>query len=221
MMIYKVNFAKAYIKANEILVSSYILAEFPVKVKSLIESDSEIKCCSYKKAKKIHGLNIEDFGSKSAVLIKNENKKIIFYNESELKTRIRFSILHEYGHDKLNHDLDVESKEIYSAYEIETNYFVAQLLMPEQLIRELQKRGMKIDKNKLIELFGVSEEAAEKRMTTLNKSLSLSKEEKYFDGLIIQKYKTWLDSKMSPINSYSLFYEDEERQKERESWLYN
>ena len=130
-------------------------------------------------------------------------------------------MLHEYGHDKLEHDLDVNSAEIYSAYEIETNYFAAQLLMPEQLIRELQQRGMRIDKNKLIELFGVSEEAAEKRMTTLSKNLMLSKDEKYFDDLIVQKYKVWLDSKIPPINSYNLFYEDEERQKERESWLYN
>ncbi len=221
MMTYKTNFEKAYIKANEILVSSCVLAEFPVKTKSLIESDSEIKCCSYKKAKKFQELNIEDFGSKSAVLIKNENKKIIFYNESELKTRIRFSMLHEYGHDKLQHKLDVNNVEIYEAYEIETNYFAAQLLMPEQLIRELQKRGMRINENKLIELFGVSEEAAEKRMTTLNKNLTLSKDEKYFDDLIIQKYKIWLDSIISPINSYNLFYKDEERQKERESWLYN
>lgn len=220
MMAYKINFKKAYVKANEILVSSCILAEFPVKAKSLIESDSEIKCCSYKKAKKFQGLKIEDFGSKSAVLIRSKNKKIVFYNESELKSRIRFSMLHEYGHYKLEHDLDVDSAVIYSAYEIETNYFAAQLLMPEQLIRELQKRGMEINKSKLIELFGVSEEAAQKRIMTLNKNLVLSEDEKYFDDLIIQKYKTWLDSKILPINSYDLFYE-EERQKERESWLYN
>lgn len=220
IMTYKTNFEKAYIKANEILVSSCVLAEFPVRTKNLIESDSAIKCCSYKKAKKFQGLNIEDFGSKSAVLIKSESKKIIFYNESELKARIRFSMLHEYGHDKLEHDIDVDNIDVYKAYEIETNYFAAQLLMPEQLIRELQQRGMKINKHTLIELFGVSQEAAEKRMTTLNKNLNLSKEEKYFDDLIVQKYKVWLDSKISPINSYNLFYEDEERQKERESWLY-
>lgn len=217
-MTYKTDFEKAYIKANEILVSSCALVEFPVKAKSLIESDSKIKCCSYKRAKKFQGLKVENFGSKSAVLIRSEDKNIIFYNESELKARIRFSMLHEYGHYKLGHNLDTDSAEIYSAYEIETNYFAAQLLMPEQLIRELQKRGMKINKCKLIELFGVSEEAAQKRITTLNKSLVLSEDEKYFDDLIIQKYKTWLDSKISPINSYDLFYE-EERQKERESWL--
>ena len=98
METYKTNFKKAYIKANEILVSSCVLAEFPVKAKKIIESKDNIKCCSYKKALKFHGLNIEDFGSKSAVLIKCENKNIIFYNESELKARIRFSILHEFGH---------------------------------------------------------------------------------------------------------------------------
>ena len=180
-----------------------------------------MKCCSYKKALKIHGLNIEDFGSKSAVLIKCENKNIIFYNESELKARIRFSILHEFGHYKLRHDLDVNNIDTYKAYELETNYFAAQLLMPEQLIRELQRRGMKINEKKLIELFGVSEEAAKKRMVTLNKNLILSKDEKYFDDLIVEKYKDWLDSKIPSINTYNVFYDDEEKQKERESWLYN
>lgn len=221
METYKTNFKKAYIKANEILVSSCVLAEFPVKAKKIIESNDNMKCCSYKKALKIHGLNIEDFGSKSAVLIKCENKNIIFYNESELKARIRFSILHEFGHYKLRHDLDVNNIDTYKAYELETNYFAAQLLMPEQLIRELQRRGMKINEKKLIELFGVSEEAAKKRMVTLNKNLMLSKDEKYFDDLIVEKYKDWLNSKIPSINTYNVFYDDEEKQKERESWLYN
>lgn len=93
--------------------------------------------------------------------------------------------------------------------------------MPEQLIRELQRRGMKINEKKLIELFGVSEEAAKKRMVTLNKNLILSKDEKYFDDLIVEKYKDWLNSKIPSINTYNVFYDDEEKQKERESWLYN
>lgn len=143
-MKYKPNFEKAYIAANNILISSRGLGEFPIKTKKLIEENSNIKCCSYKKAKKYNGLNIEDLGSKSAVLTSIEDKHIIFYNESDLKTRVRFSMLHEYGHYKLEHNLDVTDEELYQKYEVETNYFTAQLLMPEQVLREIQNRGKKL-----------------------------------------------------------------------------
>ena len=102
-MTYKPDFERAYITANNILISSSEFGEFPVKTKKLIEGNSAIKCCSYKKAKKYNGLNIEDLGSKSAVLTSIEDKHIIFYNESDLKARVRFSMLHEYGHYKLEH----------------------------------------------------------------------------------------------------------------------
>lgn len=153
-------------------------------------------------------------------MIKQGDNKIIFYNEEELIARIRFSILHEYGHYKLQHDLDTKDEEMYKKFEVETNYFAAQLLMPEQLIRELQSRGKRITKEFLIELFEVSEMAAQKRINTLNKNLILSEQERYFDDLIIQKYKNWLDSKVPPLNSFNMFFDEYERQQERERWMY-
>lgn len=221
-MIYEPDFKKAYISANEILISSNTLTQFPFKVKNIIKETSEIKCCSYKKAEEYNNLNIESFGSKSAVLIEQNKRKIIFYNETEKKTRIKFSVLHEYGHSRLNHDLDTRNEELYRKYEIETNYFTAQILMPEQLIREIQARGTRITKELLINLFDVSEAAAEKRITTLGKNIKLTEDEKLFDDLIVNKYKNWLDSKV-PLNiNYNYFpWDDEERQIEREKWKYN
>lgn len=219
-MIYKPNFEKAYIMANNILVSSNVLEDFPFKVKKIVENDSDLRCCSYEKARKFEGLEIGYFGSKSAVLIEQNKRKIIFYNESELKERIKFSILHEYGHYKLSHNLDTKDEEEYKAYELETNYFAAQLLMPEQLLREIQNRGIRPNKQLLIDLFGVSNEAAEKRLNTLEKNLKLSDEEKLFDDIIVNKYKDWLNKKVPLNNSMDLFLDDFERQKEREKWLY-
>jgi hypothetical protein len=46
-MIYKPDFKTAYILANEILVSSHKLNEFPFKTKEVINEISNIKCCSY------------------------------------------------------------------------------------------------------------------------------------------------------------------------------
>lgn len=40
----------------------------------------------------------------------------------------------------MNHDLN--NKSDYSLYEVEANFFAAQLLMPEQVINELRRRGM-------------------------------------------------------------------------------
>ncbi len=219
-MKYKPDFEKAYITANNILISSSEFGDFPVRTKKLIEGNSNIKCCSYKKAKKYNGLNIEDLGSKSAVLTSIEDKHIIFYNESDLKARVRFSMLHEYGHYKLEHNLDVTDEELYQKYEIETNYFTAQLLMPEQVLREIQNRGKKITKDLLIELFGVSNEAAEKRINTLNKNLRLTLEEKLFDDIIVSKYKEWLDRNIPQNNNISMFLDEYEMQKERETWMY-
>ena len=170
---YKPDFEKSYVAANNILVSSDVLTMFPFKTKDILKMEDNIICCSYKKAKK-YNVNIEDFGSKSAVLIKQGDNKIIFYNEEELIARIRFSILHEYGHYKLQHDLDTKDEEMYKKFEVETNYFAAQLLMPEQLIRELQARGKRITKEFLIELFEVSEMAAQKRINTLNKNQGIT-----------------------------------------------
>ena len=220
MKIYKPDFEKSYITANNILVSSDVLTSFPFKVKDIIKKEDDIKCCSYKKAKKFN-VNIEDFGSKSAVLIRMENNKIIFYNEEESIPRIKFSILHEYGHYKLQHDLNIKDKDMYKKFEVETNYFAAQLLIPEQLIRELQSRGKRITKQLLIDLFQVSEIAAQKRISTLNKNLVLTEEEKYFDDLIVQKYNNWLDSKVPPLNSFNMFFDEYERQQERDKWMYN
>lgn len=222
MMTYEPDFKKAYISANEILVSSNTLTQFPFKAKSVIKETSGIKCCSYKKAKEYEELNIESFGSKSAVLIEQNERKIIFYNEAEMKKRIRFSILHEYGHSRLYHNLDTKDEELYKKYEIETNYFAAQVLMPEQLIREIQARGKRITKELLITLFDVSEAAAEKRIITLGKNIKLTSEEKLFDDLIINKYKSWLDSKVPlKINDNYFLWDEEERQIEREKWKYN
>lgn len=217
MMKYKPDFKKAYILANNILVSSSTLEEFPVKAKRLVENDSNIKCCSYKKARKYEELNIEDLGSKSAILTTLGDKSIIFYNDSDIKTRVLFSMLHEYGHYKLGHDLSTKDREVY---EIETNYFAAQLLMPEQLLREIQIRGKRITKELLVEMFGVSNEAAERRLNTLNKNLRLTKEEKIFDDIILEKYKTWLDRKVPLMNLANVFEDDYNKQKERDTWLY-
>ncbi len=175
-------------------------------------------CRTFKKALK-YGVDITACGSESAVIMRLNGKSIIFYDDTKPTPHINFSIIHEWGHDVLGHDFSKKDMESYQIYEIETNYFAAQLLMPEQLLRDLQRRGERITCNFLQRNFGVSRQAAEKRIETLSKTNSdwYSKAEKQYDDIILMKYADFLN-KIHPIkNEYDFEYEYE-RQRERDSW---
>lgn len=216
----KPNFQKAYINANEILVSSKIITNFPYSATKLIKEQSSIVCRSFDKAHK-YNVDIEAFGSDSAVIMNLDDKYIIFYNQNEMPERIKFSMLHEFGHKVNDHKFIVTSDEVYGIAEVETNYFAAQLLMPEQILREFQKRGRRIDKYFLMTIFGVSEQAAIKRIENLNQiTWERSQIEKEYDDIILNKYLSWINS-VVPNNIDYLFADDEERQNVREQWRYN
>lgn len=218
-MTYKPNFKKAYILANEILVKSQVINAFPFSVTKLIKEISDVQCCSFKRAQK-YNVDIEAFGSKSAILTEYLGRQIIFYNQLDIDERVRFSMLHEIGHYLLDHDMDTDNKGLYEKQEIETNFFAAQLLMPEQTLLELQSRGKTIDADFLITSFKVSKEAADKRIGTLQKINPdfRSKDEKEFNDLILLKYKMFLDSIVSKQNQNNWFEDEYERQREREKW---
>lgn len=214
----KPDFEKAYVKANEILVRSSVISDFPFSPKDLIKELSKIRCRSYKKATK-YGIDMTDFGSESAVIIKYGHDSIVFYDETKPETHTNFSMLHEFGHDQLGHSFQRKKVEIYGKYEVETNYFSAQLLMPEQLIRELQRRGMRIDIDFLMKTFGVSKQAATKRIETLAKTNSewYSRAQKEYDDIILFKYAEFVNA-ICP-NKNTISYEDELLlQEERNSW---
>ena len=216
----KPDFQKAYIKANEILVSSKIINSFPYSAIKLIKEQSNIVCRSFEKAHK-YNVDIEVFGSDSAVIMNFGDKYIIFYNQNEIPARIKFSMLHEFGHKVNGHEFRVTSDEIYGIAEVETNYFTAQVLMPEQILREFQRRGKRIDKYFLMRTFGVSEQAANKRVENLNQIIwERSQLEKEYDDIILNKYLSWVNS-IVPNNIDYLFEDEEERQNEREQWRYN
>lgn len=216
----KPDFQKAYIKANEILVSSKIINSFPYSATRLIKEQSNIVCRSFEKAHK-YNVDIEAFGSDSAVIMNFGDKYIIFYNQNEIPARVRFSMLHEFGHKVNGHKFRVTSDEIYGIAEVETNYFTAQVLMPEQILREFQRRGKRIDKYFLMKTFGVSEQAANKRIENLNRiTWERSQLEKEYDDIILYKYLSWVNS-IVPNNIDYLFEDEEERQNEREQWRYN
>lgn len=215
----KPNFSSAYTKANEILVSSNVINTFPFEPKDLVKEISAIPCRTYAKARS-YGVDIEAFGSESAIIQEYGNRRIIFYDESKPLTHVKYSILHELGHDQNGHDLGTTDPDTYHRYEIETNYFAAQLLMPEQVLRELTSRGVIVNKHFLMKHFEVSETAAQKRIDTLAKTNFewRSRAEKEYDDVILWKFTAFMDA-ICP-RKVVFDYEDElERQRERDSWF--
>lgn len=214
----KPNFSAAYSKANEILVKSRVISTFPFSPIDLVKEQSAIKCRTYKKALK-YGIDINDFGSESATIFRYGGKEIIFYDEAKPMTHVKYSILHELGHTLNNHDFSTKDDETYHKYEVETNYFAAQLLMPEQLLSELQRRGVRITSSFLQNTFGVSGQAADKRIETLAKTNMewRSRAEKEFDDIILIKFADFLNT-ICPIRNAYDFEDEYARQQERNSW---
>lgn len=210
------DFKEALEQANKLLIYDGLIDDFPFRPKQVISSCSPIACCSYDKAINKYNLSPQDLGSKSALTSWKLGRKIIFYNSHEEKSRGTWSLIHELGHDKLGHPLNSEQ---YPNKEIEAHFFAAQLLMPEQLIHEIERRGVNITVQLLQGCFGVSKEAAEKRIQTLNKInwSWRSDEEKWFDDCIIQKFDAFLN-KVKPIQKYDTDTTLELEQ-DRSSWV--
>ena len=194
---------------------------FPFSMKKVIKENIGIAYRNYNKAAS-YGVDIKVFGSQDAICMKYEGKYIIFYNNSSsiVNGRKRFSLGHEFGHISMNHDLN--DKDMYDLFEVEANFFAAQLLMPEQIINELRKRGKQITQDNLQSWFGVSKEAAKKRLETLNKIdySKLNDDEKAMNNYIVSKFKSFID-KIAPNSRYYDYYdpdEEEAMQNERNSW---
>lgn len=218
-----VDFVMVYRKANELLAINSVIEEFPYKIGRLIKEQSDIRLCKYAKAFDKYGIRIEDFGSKSADIKEYGGAYIVFYNDKEKDYRVRFSIGHEFGHYVLGHKMNLkEDDPLYHKQEVEANCFAAQLLMPEQIIRETIHRGNVLNDEYLMKSFGVSKEAAGKRRETLSKYEYewRKREEKEYDNIILLRYAEFID-KIAPRKKWDYYdyLAEDERQRERDSWF--
>ena len=217
------NFKRIYQYANEIHVCSSKIDGFPFKAKELVKEQTDIAFCTFEKASNKYHLDIRQFGSDSAVLTELQGAYIIFYNQFEAPYRVRYSIIHEFGHYTLGHKLSLDREDpLYRVQEVEANCFAAQILMPEQLLRACSMRGITISSDFIMQSFDVSEAAAQKRKSTLAKTSYewRSREESRYDDIIIEKYSGVLDRIAPSPNYYTYTFEDDyEREQERNSWL--
>lgn len=146
------------------------------------------------------------------------------YNQADPDYRVRFSIMHEFAHYVLGHKMNLrEIDELYHTQELEANCFAAQLLMPEQILRECIKRHKNLTHSFIMDSFGVSHDAADKRIKTLAGTTYewRSREEKEFDDIILLKFARKLNAiapKPKDLDYYD-FESDYSRQRERDLWI--
>lgn len=190
------------------------IQEFPIPSKKIKCKDVMIS--SYQKYAKKTGLSIDEItlGHEldDAFLLKGlrPNLTLILYDKEKYGPRMKHTLWHEIGHVKCNHKRHGENEEI------EAHFFAAQANAPNILIKTIANRGYKIDINFLMECFGLSEEAAKKKMTYLNKyGFEHSNE---YDDVVLMQFKSYID-KIYPPKTKS-FYDDyfDELDRERENW---
>jgi len=112
----------------------------------------------------------------SGVFFKKDGKLFLGVNESDAENRKRFTIAHEIGHyilhpsSLLHYDkpnmIHYRSTQVLGPLEREANYFAAELLMPEDLVKQCIERGIR-SVAELARRFQVSDEAMGYRLANL------------------------------------------------------
>lgn len=119
---------------------------------------------------------LSDFYSKDKPMLKDgclliygDLYIILYNNEIAYWEHLNWTLAHEIGHIYMEHKQDGPTEEI------EAHFFAAQLFMPEYSLYMMEKEYEKPDVNDLCEIFGVSPEAAQKRLETMEKKCSVRK----------------------------------------------
>lgn len=217
-MMYKPDFKLATNTADIFLLTAGI-TQFPFSLKKLLKKITlyNISICSYSKAKQKYGIDPSKLGSNDGETVKRADKYIIFYNDDRLKTRQRWTIAHEIGHIVMKHSFENVDEQLYSKMEVEANFFAAQLLIPNQIINIAIERGYIITVDFIIRNFNVSEEAAIKKLETVNKNYKYNYK-KDDDSLNIL-FRGFVDM-IAPNKFAEIDYFDEEydMQSKRDEW---
>jgi len=188
--------------------------EFPIPARKIKCKDVMIS--SYQKYSKITGLSIEEITLghelEDAFLLKNlrPGLVLILYDNAKYGARMKHTLWHEIGHIKRNHQSHGEREEI------EAHFFAAQANAPNILIKAIVQRGYIIDVRFLMECFGLSEEAAKKKIDYLSKYRFDHVNE--FDDVILAQFSDYINVKYPPKTQH--YYDDyyDGLEKEREKW---
>lgn len=211
-----------YIKARNLASQILILQEevsFPIDVEKIILPNKKIIFSSYENYAKLTNIEVEELSCNgefkdSMVIHLPEKQELILYN-SDINSlgRILWSKAHELGHIVLNHEKQGELEEI------EAHTFASQLLLPQCLLKKLIQNGKIVTIEYLQLAFGLSEKAAQSCLRLVGKKLENDYDAMY-DDIILLKCNKFIGKELKNIKNISK-YQDDDLEKERESWLYD
>jgi hypothetical protein len=109
------------------------------------------------------------------------------------RLRSRWTLAHEIGHVSLGH------REDSAVQEREANLFAGELLIPELVVLELQRRlGSELTAGEVARLFGVSRSAAENRLGQIGRKSRFSA---YLKSELMEKYKELVENYVTKCSS--------------------
>ena len=210
-----IDFENIISKAYETLIIQDNLL-FPLDVFN-IKLNLNMKIISFDELAQISSTSYEQIKelSQNADAFKYEQNGIlliVYDNKIQSLGRKRWSIAHEYGHVVLNHRCQSDQNEI------EANFFAANLLLPQCILKELLIKRGDITKDYLKGKFSISEEAATKYLARINgRGFDHFKNE--YDDIILEKSKKFLDNEIRNSRLFQIQLEDEMQEK-RSNWMY-
>lgn len=124
----------------------------------------------------VRSVSTDNVDIAGGIYVEKGERAIIFHNQDDSQTRARFTVAHELGHYCLNSDRKkfeyLEYRSNLSAtgtednmHERWANSFAANLLMPEQQVRQFMKKKKNLPD--LASIFRVSSEAMSYRLAGL------------------------------------------------------
>ena len=191
------------------------IAKFPIPAQKV--KCKGVKISSYQKYSEITGVPISKITlgheSDDAFLLSGlrPNLTLILYDKEKYGPRMKHTLWHEIGHIKCGHKKHGEQEEI------EAHFFAAQANAPNVIIKALAQRGYSINAKLLMDCFGISQEAADKKMFYLRKYSFEHKNE--YDDLMLLQFSNFLNSEYPPNNRH--FFDDyfEEMENNRQDWF--
>ncbi len=209
----KIDFKSSGETAVSVLLSSG-QDTFPVNLKRILRN-LKISLMDYNQLHEEFKVSINETSRDGGVLWrKDTDEYIIIYNRENYKPRMIWTIAHELGHIMLKHHENKKNMS-YDDMEIEANHFASELLAPYSIIKILANYGNTINIDFLQTKFGLSYQAAEKRITTLNKFSSPD-----IDEGVGLAYQSFIENNIRVDSTKTLDYfeMDNEMESERDKW---
>jgi len=178
------------------------LKEFPIPAERI--KCKGVKIVSYQKYSEKTGRSIDEItlGNElqDAFILKElrPGLTLILYDEEKYGARLKHTLWHEIGHIKSNHRKHGDKEEI------EAHYFASQANAPNAIIKAIAGRGYSIDATFLMECFGLSGEAAKKKMGYLSR-YGFEHTNEYDEALLLQ-FNEYIEAKYPPKTA--LLYDD-------------